>query len=73
MDISINYAQEIVSEIGDIIKKNINLMDETGHIIASTDPDRIGDIHEGARDIVREGWKNYIFLRNRPRKGRVRD
>lgn len=53
MDISISYAQEIVTEIGSITGKNINLMDERGCIIASTDSKRIGSMHRGAQEIIR--------------------
>ena len=43
MKISQNSAQQIVEEIGKLVKQNINLMDETGHIVASNDPSRIGN------------------------------
>lgn len=52
MRISKSSAQEIVEEIGKLVKQNINLMDETGHIIASNDPARIGNFHEGAYRII---------------------
>ena len=37
MHISKNAAMQIVDEISQLVKQNINLMDETGHIIASCD------------------------------------
>lgn len=52
MKISRNSAQQIVEEIGDLVRQNINLMDETGHIIASNDPTRIGKFHPGAYDVL---------------------
>lgn len=52
MKISKNSAQQIVKEIGKLVRQNINLMDETGHIIASNDPSRIGNFHEGAYRII---------------------
>ena len=52
MKISRNSAQQIVEEIGDLVKQNINLMDETGHIIASNDPTRIGKFHPGVYDVL---------------------
>lgn len=52
MFISIHHAQEIVMEIGNIVGQNINLMDENGIIIASTDPGRIGAKHSGASRIL---------------------
>lgn len=42
MHISKNSATQIVEEISKLVKQNINLMDETGHIIASRDKSRIG-------------------------------
>ncbi len=53
MQISRHSAQQIVREIGHLVKQNINLMDETGHIIASTDPSRIGNFHQGAHRIIK--------------------
>ncbi len=54
MQLSQHSAQQIVEEIGQLVKQNINLMDDTGHIIASTDPKRIGNFHEGAHRIISE-------------------
>lgn len=52
MKISSTSAQQIVEEIGKLVRQNINLMDETGHIIASNDPGRIGKFHPGAFDVL---------------------
>lgn len=54
MYISQVVAQTIVEEIGREIHENINFMDEDGRIIASTNPVRIGTIHEGARRVINE-------------------
>lgn len=54
MRLSIQHAQEIVMEIGNIVGQNINLMDTNGEIIASTDPNRIGTLHSGALRMVSE-------------------
>ena len=43
MRISKSSAQQIVEEIGKLVRQNINLMDETGCIVASNDPERIGN------------------------------
>ncbi len=48
MHISKNSATQIVNEISRLVKQNINLMDETGYIIASGDKSRIGSFHYGA-------------------------
>lgn len=47
-------AQAIVREISSAVNQNVNLMDDTGRIIASTNPDRVGTEHMGARKIVEE-------------------
>ena len=47
-------AQAIVEEVGAIVGQHINMMDPEGCVIASTDPERIGTLHEGARKIIRE-------------------
>lgn len=52
MKISNESAQIIVEEIGNLVKQNINLMDRTGHIIASNDPSRIGNFHPGAHEVI---------------------
>lgn len=57
MKISNTSAQQIVEEIGKLVRQNINLMDETGHIIASNDPSRIGSFHPGAHMIITQHLK----------------
>ena len=52
MKISRTSAQQIVEEIGKLVRQNINLMDETGHIIASNNPGRIGKFHPGAYEVL---------------------
>lgn len=54
MIISKHKMQKIAEEIGNTIHKDVNIMDETGTIIASTDGSRIGVVHEGAQKIIRE-------------------
>ena len=56
-------AQEIVEEIGREIGAHINLMDEHGKIIASTDASRIGNPHEGAKKIIQEGLGELYITR----------
>lgn len=41
-------AQAIVSRTMEIIDCNVNIMDAHGIIIGSGDPERIGELHEGA-------------------------
>lgn len=54
MYISQETAQTIVEEIGQEIDEHINFIDNRGYIIASTDEARIGDLHEGAKRIIKE-------------------
>lgn len=54
MRISKTIAMRIVTDLGDIIDQKVNLMDETGAIIASTDPSRIGTLHGGAQKVIQE-------------------
>ena len=54
MFISARSAKQIALKISSIVKQNINIMDENGYIIASTDPKRIGNLHVGAKKIIDE-------------------
>jgi carbohydrate diacid regulator len=51
--LSKEIAQTIVKETSHHLNRNINIMDEKGKIIASGDPSRIDDIHEGALDVLK--------------------
>lgn len=52
-------AMEIVSEIRDAVNHNINIMDTSGKIIASTDLKRIGSLHSGALEVLK---KNLVSM-----------
>ena len=54
MKISVEIARTIVREISNTIHQNVNLMDESGRIIASTNPARTGTCHVGAQKIISE-------------------
>ena len=54
MFITEERARQIVTEIKAIIHYDLNLMDEEGRIIASTDPARAGQLHMGARRVIEE-------------------
>lgn len=54
MKISEDTAGKIVREISNMVNQDVNLMDETGLIIASTNPKRIGTYHVGAQKIIAE-------------------
>lgn len=61
MKISKSSAQQIVDEIGKLVKQNINLMDETGHIIASNNRARVGNFHIGAYRIIQNHLQEYYI------------
>ncbi|MBQ8621528.1 MAG: helix-turn-helix domain-containing protein [Oscillospiraceae bacterium] len=71
MKISNTSAQQIVEEIGKLVRQNINLMDETGHIIASNDPSRIGKFHPGAYEIITHHM-NELYITQEMEKSDVR-
>ena len=56
-------AQKFIDQITDYTEYNINIMDESGVIIASRSKDRIGTYHEAADRIVR--GKEDIVTRRR--------
>lgn len=55
MIISKDQMQRIVEEMEKTIHHHINIMDESGHIIASTDPSRIGMLHSAAAVLLEQG------------------
>lgn len=54
MFISNESAQAIVNEMKTLLGYNINIMNDEGRIIASTNPERIGQLHEGAKQLVEQ-------------------
>ncbi len=60
MLISHESAMRIVTEVSSIIDHDVNMMDEQGLIIASTDPARLGTVHGGARRLLKEGLDELI-------------
>lgn len=54
MHITQQEAQIIVDEMKAAIHHNINIMDETGTILASTNPARQGQLHQGAIRVIKE-------------------
>ena len=65
MKLSRTSAQQIVEEIGKLVRQNINLMDETGHIIASNDPSRIGKFHPGSYEVLTNRLPELYITRER--------
>ena len=48
-------AQRVVDEVSPRLDYNINLMDRNGRIIGSVDGTRIGTVHAGALEAIRDG------------------
>ena len=57
MKISKNTATDLIREISSVIDYDINIMDENGIIMASTDPLRPGQFHEGAHLVIKENLR----------------
>ena len=54
-------AEIIVKELNTIINDKINMMNEKGVIIASTDQERIGQEHEGAKRIINDRLEELVI------------
>ena len=54
MKLSRTIAQKIVKEMMNVIPYNINVMNGNGVIIGSGEKNRIGHIHEGALDVIKQ-------------------
>lgn len=61
MKISVENAQRIVSEISSVLGEDVNLMDRSAVIMASTDPNRIGNHHLGAERVITEQLDRLII------------
>lgn len=58
--LSPHLAKKIVSDVRCLIHENLIIVDTHGIIIASTDPTRIGQFHEGAFLVCQEKQKRII-------------
>lgn len=54
MKISTNTVRNLIRELSQVINYDLNIMDENGIIVSSTDADRIGQFHEGALLVIRD-------------------
>ena len=54
MKLSEQNATKIVTRISEIIGQHVNMMDEKGVILSSTNPKRIGTFHGGAAKLIKE-------------------
>lgn len=55
--------QKIADEVGAMIHRNINIMDENGVIIASTDKSRIGTLHAAAQELLQRDLPELLVER----------
>ena len=69
MFISAENAQRIVDEIKGTIPNDLNIMDDSGMIIASTDAARIGTLHKGAQKLLLSGLDILIVSDDNPLEG----
>ena len=69
MELEQQRAQRIVNEMEQSIHRGINIMDRQGVIIASTDPSRIGQRHEGAMELIEKGLPRLTVWTDAPEKG----
>ena len=67
MFISEAAACSIVREIREITGRNINIMDQDGVIVASTDPQRVGQRHAGACQVLEQGLASLVVQEDEPR------
>ncbi len=64
--ISKQHAQSIVDEMKATIHRDINIMDGEGIILASTNPARQGQLHQGALRLLREKLPSLIIWEDAP-------
>lgn len=69
MELSQPSTMDIVTEISKIIGQHVNMMDEKGYIIASTDQKRIGTFHGGAAALIESGQDLLVIDHNGQFKG----
>lgn len=69
MELSKHNALQIVREINSVLPQKINLMNNHGIIIASTDETRIGTYHEGAARITAENLEELRIFHDDQYKG----
>ena len=69
MDISPQHAQHIVDEMKRSIHRDMNIMNCQGIIIASTNPSRCGQLHQGASQLIAQGLRQKTVWQDDPAQG----
>ncbi len=72
MCITAHQAQKIVSEMRGVICYNINIMDECGVILASSDSARRFQLHPGALEIIKNRLPSLTIWEDNPLTGELR-
>ena len=67
--LSAKHAQHIVYEMKSAIHQDINIMDSSGIIIASTNPARTGTLHQGALQIIENQLSSLVIREDDPSTG----
>ena len=62
-------AEKIIKEISQILSYDINIMNEKGAILASTDSSRVGMFHEGAFIIINQHLNELVIYEDEQYKG----
>lgn len=62
-------ALSIVQEMKAAAGCDINLMDDTGRILASTDSARMGQVHAGAKALLEQGLDRLVAHEDAPQQG----
>jgi len=69
MKLNIETVHKLITELSSVIDYNLNIMDEEGVIISSTDAKRIGQFHEAALLIIRQGLPSLLVHYDNEYKG----
>ena len=69
MDLSPQDAMSIVTEMKRTIGRDVNIIENTGVILASTNKTRIGTVHEGARQLIENGLDSFTVWADDPSRG----
>lgn len=67
--LSAKHAEHIVHEMKAVIHQDINIMDSSGIIIASTNSTRTGTLHQGAIQIIEAQLSSLVIQEDDPSKG----
>ena len=69
MFLSQRDAQRIADEVKHSIQRDVNIMDQDGVILASTDPSRVHQVHAGARKILSENLEELVIAEHDQMEG----